>query len=373
VEIFHRLSGIKDRLEKLKCDFETVDRYDGKALHRLRDETFEIKGAYKATLVYCSDQLNGKNAFKHKNSDFQDMLHIFLKRTATNDHTILPYMNSFTWYFIEIDSSTRGGNSKQIACKQLGSNATDKDIWNLTLRRLDEAIYICEGYLCLLASTMDRAVKSFNVGEEIRKIIDTQRLVSMLKCHDSIEDKFQTGDYLYRLEAEHKNIRVIDNYGGDITNFKPIFDLLTTFTVTNAIKATFIASYCQRYGERGNNFVTYGRGGFGEAVLPINSDKYANLPVISEPRITVTINDRLKDVSVIFEDNGIGVSNQDIYNMYTRNSNFAVFGKFTASTGSCMPLVPHMMNFMGSTLHAKGEIGKGASFEYIFPKIRSWQ
>jgi hypothetical protein len=367
VEIYHRLSTVRERLGELQQAFDKADRCDPENLVKLRDKNMQIRDDYVKILRLCSDGARAASV-DAKNDRLYEVLYLFLKRTAANDHTILPHIDYFNWYFLLAERFVKQGN-KDFQVDALG-NADN--LWNVTKLRLKDGIDACEGYLCMLASSMDTSLKKVNIGEIAASIVETCRQVSLVKSMEVAPYEMYNQEFFSELQAAHQNVKVLDNYKGTVTNFAPLLNIIFTCTTTNAFKASFIASAQQKYDA--DNFLNPMNRGFNSKVNQEFLKKYERkVPQIDRPEISVLISEKDKNtVSVAFTDNGIGIPKEDLHNLFAFQSTICIFSNYTCSSGSTMQLIPHLLDFTGITLHANSAIGKGASFEYLIPKEIIW-
>jgi len=359
VEVYHRLKGIECNLILFKREFDRVGTLDFPAVLASVNKADSIRGQYMGALEACSSNINGWHSSKDK---FYEILRIFLERTASNDHTVLPFFTYLVNYKNKVDSANRGKAPRS----PFGSMENYKKFIS---ERAEESIQVCRSYLCMLSESMDSGLKEVKLGQLLSNVFEVQKKVFISKTYGKRypdtnlpKDEFNkrrqelVEDILPR---EYSGVTFKSNYGGTVVGFEPLLHILPMFLLTNALKATTLAHDSQ-----------IEKGGLGKYLARAsNEPEYGKIPLISSPKVEVALNEENHErISISISDNGIGMSKQMLYDLLTFKSSNTLFRNYTESGGACMHLVGHILDFANGELHAESEIGQGTTFKIILPK-----
>ena len=359
VEVYHRLKGIERQLITFKREFDKTSTFNFAAAQASANRADNIRGEYIEALQACSSNINGWHSSKDK---FYEILKIFVERTASNDHTVLPFFTYLVEYKhrVERAASREGGSPVPFGSfdefKQFISD------------RAEEAIRSCSSYLCMLSESMDSVLKNVNLGQLVSKVFEVQKKVYLLKSYNNHldlnlprekRDELKKNLLENTLPFEYSSVTFKDNYGGTIVGFEPLLHILPMFLITNALKATTIAHDCQVQDGSLGEYLARGS----------NEQAYGKIPLIASPKVEVAISEESRDkISITISDNGIGMPKQMLYDLLTFKSSNTLFRRYTESGGACMHLIGHILDFANGELHAESEIGQGTTFKIILPK-----
>ena len=219
-------------------------------------------------------------------------------------------------------------------------------------KRIDESLSVCRAYLCLLSSTMGSAPAAFDVSALVKNILAVQAKVYQDKCSDAFNSSSRKAGREW-LEEKLQGIGFSGKFNGKITGFDDLIYFISEHTITNMLKATFLAAANQR-NER--EFFSF-------------SKDFANAPLIAEPRITVEMaEDKNGNVIATFTDNGLGIPKENLAKLFTPEKINSVFPYMVSSNGSSLKLFPYIMDLTGVRYHIESEVGQGTKVTLTIPK-----
>jgi len=359
VEVYHRLRKIEPQLVLFKREFDKAQTLDFQQVYASHQKALHIRKEYILALGACSSCIEGWHYSRDK---FYDILRLFLERTASNDHTVLPFFSYMFDYRCRVELAAESGIVPLLPMGSLG------DYKHFISERANEAIQVCRSYLCMLSESMDSSLKEVRLGQLLSQVFEVQKKVFIFKSYNDHYPLGLSQDESYarrqdiiqnELPREYLGVTFKDNYGSSVIGFEPLLHILPMFLITNALKATTIAHDRQT---RGINL--------GDCLANASGEPaYKKISPISSPKVEVVINDEGSNkISISVSDNGIGMPKKMLYNLLSSNSQSTLFGKYVESGGVCMNLIGHILDFVDGELHAESEIGQGTTFKIILPK-----
>ncbi len=362
VKVYHRLSAIESRLSELKRLHARTSCFDPDGINTLAYKADDVRMQYMVIMAECSGNITGWHSSKDR---FYETLRVFLERTASNDHAVMPFFGFILTLRDTADLISRGRQDRDCQ-SMLGDLQSD---WELLGARIAANLKECRSYCCMLSESMGASIAKVSTGRLIAEALEVQKKVSMLRTIDfycnpeisgnpRVQRKYVVSEIFPR---EYAGISFKDNYGGTSDSFEPFLHVLSGFLITNALKATVIAHAKQ---------LKNGADAFGKRLAQASGEAaYEKIPLIAAPKVEVSVNEEPGGkFSITVADNGIGMSNQRLFNLLSLKKSSSLFESLTTSGGASMPLIGHLLDFMDGKLEGQSKIGEGTAIKIILPK-----
>jgi hypothetical protein len=345
VLLYHKLLQVENLLIELKNLHHATDRNNVADVNALNNKISNARDEYIAALKHCASIIQPNT---RTDAPFFHLFKMFLERTCENDHTVLPQFKYSQIYAHTLEWLVLSGEKKNMFQIIGGMDG----MWDFIGQRSEQAISINQGYRSILSETMDEQPTSFSLAFISEKNLEIQKLLSVSRDIDGSDANLET---FKQAKAKYDSSATIkDSFGGNIVGMASVTYLLVNLLLSNAFKATYHA---------------YRKGVGPWIAKSLGIPEYSALTTPSPPQVELSISEG-QGGTVIYSirDNGIGMTNDMLYNLFSAKRSFSVFGRYAVSGGKSMHLVPYMLDFLNAELHAKSEIGKGTSFDIILPK-----